>query len=682
MKISYNWLSELVDIKLTPRELAHRMTMVGLAVDSVEESGSDRILDFDLTSNRPDALCHLGVAREVALVCNTTVKYPAPEIKETSIAAEDAASIEIHDPELCPRYAGRVVRGVKVGPSPAWLVEKLESVGQRSVNNIADITNFVMFEMGQPTHAFDLNLLHGRKIIVRRAWEGEEIKTLDGFTHKLETDMLMIADADRAVAVAGVMGGEETEINADTTDVLIESAYFNPASVRRTARLLGLDTEASYRFARGADPEAQARAADRVAQLVAEIAGGEILKGVIDVHPRKIQHEPVKLREHRIEKLTGLKIEIERAAEILRSLSFRVELLKNERELLAVSPSFRVDISREEDIVEEVVRHAGYENIETTLPVWGGLGSYLPNEDRRRRARRVLMDMGFNEAISFSFVNRERDQIFRARDKFTSVLSNPIDVNASEMRMSLVTGLLDSLQSNFNHGNRDVKLFEIGKVFEAASEGGRPEEHERLGLVLSGTLTPDNWRGNRPVDFYDLKGAIEAVCAGLNVSGFTIERAGVEYLHPGQSAALIKDGLEIAKIGRLHPRVASIYKFRQPVYIGEIDLEKLLELPADEVRYSALPRLPSVSRDVSALVNESVMWGDIERSIAELGIREIVEIRIFDTYKGKEMMEGMRSIAFRITYRGDGRTLIDEEVNAIHDRVRDMLEKKFGAQLR
>jgi phenylalanyl-tRNA synthetase beta chain len=248
--------------------------------------------------------------------------------------------------------------------------------------------------------------------------------------------------------------------------------------------------------------------------------------------------------------------------------------------------------------------------------------------------------------------------------------------------MSLVTGLLDSLQSNFNHGNRDVKLFEIGKIFEAASEGRRPEEHERLGLVMSGTVTPDNWRGNRTIDFYDLKGAIEAVCAGLNVSGFTIERAGVEYLHPGQSAALIKDGLEIAKIGRLHPRVASIYKFRQPVYIGEIDLEKLLELPADEVRYSALPRLPSVSRDVSALVNESVMWGDIERAIAELGIREIVEVRIFDTYKGKEIVEGMRSIAFRITYRGDGRTLVDEEVNALHDRIRDMLEKRFGVQLR
>lgn len=682
MKISYKWLGELVDLNLTPQELAHRMTMVGLAVESVEEAGDDHILDFDLTSNRPDALCHLGVAREAALVCNTTVKNPAVEINEVGTAVEEFASIEIHDSQLCPRYAGRVVRGVKVGPSPAWLVEKLESVGQRSVNNIADITNYVMFEMGQPTHAFDLNLLHGRKIIVRRAWEGEEIKTLDGFTHKLQNDMLMIADRDRAVAVAGVMGGEETEINASTTDVLIESAYFNPLSVRKTARLLGLDTEASYRFARGADPEAQARAADRVAALVAEIAGGEILRGVIDVHPVVLRREPVTLREHRIEKLTGLAVEIERAAEILRALQFEVELLRNERWLVAIAPSFRIDISREEDLVEEVARHAGYENIETTLPAWGGLGSYLPNEDRRRRARRVLMDMGFNEAISFSFVNAERDQIFRPTGKTTSVLMNPIDVNASEMRMSLVTGLLDSLQSNFNHGNRDVKLFEIGKVFESLDGAERPEEHERLGLVMSGSLAPDEWRANRQIDFYDLKGAVEAVFAGLNLSGFTIERSGVEYLHPGQSAALIRDGQELARIGRLHPKVASVYKFRQPVYVGEIDLEKMLELPADEVRYSALPRLPSVSRDVSALVSEEALWGDIERAISELGIREIVEVRIFDTYKGKEIAEGMRSIAFRITYRGDGRTLKDEEVNALHDRVREMLEKRFGAQLR
>jgi phenylalanyl-tRNA synthetase beta chain len=680
MKISYKWLTELTEINLSPRQLAERMTMAGLAVDSIEEVGDDHIFDFDLTSNRPDALSHFGVAREAALVCGSAFHRPEIKLDESDEEAASIASIEIADSDLCARYAGRVVRGVKVGPSPKWLVERLEALGQRSVNNIADITNYVMFEMGQPTHAFDLNLLHGRKIIVRRAREGERLKTLDGVERDLTTEMLMIADADRAVAVAGVMGGEDTEINLRTTDVLIESAYFDPISNRHTSRALGLDTEASQRFSRGADPEAQAQAADRVAGLVAEIAGGRILRGVIDVHPVKIQRKRVSLRESRIERLTGLRVEIEKAADILRALEFEVEV-HEDRRLTAVAPSFRIDISREEDLVEEVARHTGYDLVATTLPAWGGAGNYLPGEQNRRRARRILMDLGFNEAISFSFVNGERDQIFKS-SKATSTLTNPIDANAAEMRASLLTGLLDSLQTNFNHGTRDVKLFEVGKVFESESADERPREREKLSLVLTGSIAPDDWRTNRQIDFYDLKGAIESLLAGLNLSGFTIERGGVEYLHPGQSAALIRDGHEIARFGRLHPRVAALYKFRQPVYVGEIDFETLLDLPPDPVRYSALPRLPASSRDVSALLAETVLWGDIERAIADLGINEIVSVKLFDTYKGKDMPEGMRSLAFRITYRGDGRTLTDEEIIPMHERVREMIEQKFGAQLR
>jgi phenylalanyl-tRNA synthetase beta chain len=681
MKISYKWLTEIAEINVSPRALAERMTMVGLAVDSIEEAGDDYIFDFDLTSNRPDALSHFGVAREAALVCGGAFRRPEIKLDESDEAADSAASIEIVDSDLCARYAGRVVRGVKVGPSPAWLVERLESIGQRSVNNIADITNLVMFEMGQPTHAFDLDLLHGRKIIVRRARTGERLKTLDGVERDLTTDMLMIADADRVVAVAGVMGGEETEINLETADVLIESAYFDPLSVRHTSRALGLDTEASYRFSRGADPEAQARAADRVAQLVAEIAGGKILRGVIDIHPVKAERKRVSLRESRIERLTGLKVEIEKAADILRALEFEVEVHTEEKRLAALAPSFRTDISREEDLVEEVARHTGYDRVATTLPAWGGAGNYLPGEQSRRRARRILMDLGFNEAISFSFVSGERDQIFRS-SKATATLTNPIDANAAEMRASLLTGLLDSLQINFNHGTRDVKLFEVGKVFESESAEERPREREKLSLVLTGSIAPDDWRTDRQIDFYDLKGAIESLLAGLNLSGFTIERGGVEYLHPGQSAALIRDGQEIARFGRLHPRVAALYKFRQPVYVGEIDFETLLDLPPDPVRYSALPRLPSSSRDVSALVAEAVQWGDIERAIADLGIKEIVSVKLFDTYKGKDMPEGMRSLAFRVTYRGDGRTLTDEEIIPMHERVREMIGEKFGAQLR
>jgi phenylalanyl-tRNA synthetase beta chain len=681
MKISYNWLNELVALTLSPVELREALTMAGLAVEGVEEVGDDHILDLDLTSNRPDALSHLGVAREAAIVCGTALKPQNITLNESDELAESVASIEIHDADLCPRYAARIVRGVKVGPSPEWLVKRLESIGQRSVNNIADITNYVMFEMGQPTHAFDLNLLHDRRIIVRRPHAGEQLTTLDGTKRELAPNHLLIADADHAVAIAGVMGGEETEINEQTTDVLIESAYFNSASVRATARALGMDTEASYRFARGVDHDAQVRAADRVAQLIQEIAGGTVLKGAIDVYPSRITRNSVTLREARVEKLTGLKVEIEKAAEILRSLGFEVELAAGEKQLRATAPSFRVDISREEDLVEEVARHVGYNLVATTLPAWSGLGRYLPGDDRRRNVRRTLATLGFDEAYTFSFVNGERDQLFRQSEKQAAVLSNPIDVNQSEMRSSLMTGLLESLQHNFNQGRKDVKLFELGRVFKA-SENKRPNERELLSLVLSGEVATDNWRGARQVDFYDLAGAIESVVSSLSISGFTIERASVEYLHPGQSAALSRDGVEVARYGRLHPRIASLYKFRQPVYIGEIEFEKLLEIPADEVRYSALPRLPASSRDVSALVPDTAMWGDIEKAIRELGISEIVEVRVFDMYKGKEVPEGMRSLAFRVTYRGKGRTLTDEEVAAMHGRVRQLLESRFGAQLR
>lgn len=685
MKISYNWLKELVDVPLSARELAERLTMVGLAVETIETHGDDFVLEVDLTSNRPDALCHLGVAREAALVCNTALKPLAAEIQESDEPVEAVASIEILDPDLCPRYVARVVKGVKVAPSPAWLVKRLEAVGQRPVNNIADISNYVMFEMGQPTHAFDLHRLGG-KIVVRRAVAGEKMKTLDGVEREFTADMCLIADATRAVAIGGVMGGEETEISDQTTDVLIESAYFTPASVRATARALGMNTEASYRFERGADFDGQRRAADRVAQLIAEIAGGEVLKGVLDVYPRRVEREPVPLREARIERLTGVRVELERAAEILKGLGFSVAPFADNRELLAVAPSYRVDVSREEDLVEEVVRHVGYEQIATTLPQWGGSGSYLPGDRRRREVRQTLVDCGFSEAISFSFVNGERDAMFRAAGVSTPVLANPIDVNEDVMRATLLTGLLAAVQRNFHHGRRDVKLFELGRVFQSAAAGERPDErpHERevLGVVMSGSLLPEGWRNNRQIDFYDLKGVLEAVFASLRVYGFTIARAGVEYLHPGQSAVWRRGDFEVARGGRLHPRIASLYKFRQPVFVAEVEFGSLLESEPQTVNYRPLPRFPGASRDISALLPDEFSWGDIEAAIGALGIAELVSVTLFDMYKGKEMAEGVRSLAFRVSYRSDERTLTDEEVAERHERVRALMRDEFRAQMR
>jgi phenylalanyl-tRNA synthetase beta chain len=683
MKISYNWLQELVPITLSPSELAERLTMAGLAVDSIERVAGDHILDFDILSNRPDALSHLGVAREAALVCGTDLRREAVKLEETGEQVQGVASVEILDPDLCPRYAARLVREVKVGPSPRWLAERLESIGQRSVNNVADITNLVMFEMGQPIHAFDFDLLKRHRIVVRRARSGEQITTLDGFDRELSTEMLVIADAEHAVAVAGVMGGEESEISPGTTNVLIESAYFNPASVRSTARALELDTEASYRFARGVDYDGQVRAADRAAAMIREIAGGQVLRGVIDVYPAPITRDPVPLRVSRVTHLTGLPMTVDRAAKILKGLEFRVEIVERDGGLLnAIVPSFRIDVSREIDLVEEVARHTGYDLIDVTLPAWTGSGSYLPGENGRREIRRALSAVGFNEAVSFSFVNGGRDNLFRERDGRSIALANPIDVDENEMRSSLLTGLLEALQRNINQDRRDVKLFEMGRAFKQPHDKLRPDETEFLALVLSGASWEDDWRYRRPIDFYDMKGAVQTVLGVLNLTGFTIERAGVEYLHPGQSAAVVRDGLVLARFGRLHPRVESLYKFRQAVFVAEIELESLLQLGGSQVRYSALPKLPAASRDVSALLADSVSWGEVEAAIAGLAIKEIVSLKVFDVYRGKGIPEGVRSVSFRVTYRGSDQTLSDEDVAPLQERVREIMQRRFGAQFR
>ncbi|MGH9827163.1 MAG: phenylalanine--tRNA ligase subunit beta [Blastocatellia bacterium] len=465
MKVSYNWLKELVTITLSPTELAERLTMAGLAVDAVDRHADDHILDIDVLSNRPDELSHAGVAREAAVICGTEFRFPDSTVSETEESAESAAAIEILDPDLCPRYAARIIRGVKVGPSPKWLVDKLESIGQRSVNNIADITNYVMFETGQPTHAFDLNKLHGKKIIVRRARSGETIKTLDGFDRELSPDMLMICDADRPVAIGGVMGGEETEISSTTQDVLLESAYFNPASIRRTAQSLGMDTEASYRSARGVDYEGQARASDIAARRIQEVAGGRILKSVLDVCPKRIQRKAINLRLAQVKRLTGLNVGMDKAAAILTGLGFETQVGPDRTGLSAVPPSFRIDVSREIDLVEEVARHAGYDLIDTTLPSWSGTGAYLKDEPGRREARRALIGLGFNEAVSFSFINGERDRLFQDGERPHLVLTNPMDISEGHMRSGLLAGLVEAVRRNFNQGERDLKLFDIGRVF-------------------------------------------------------------------------------------------------------------------------------------------------------------------------------------------------------------------------
>lgn len=695
MNISYNWLRELSGTTLEPRALAERLTMIGLAVESVHGSGDDHLLDIDLTSNRPDCLSHLGVAREVAVIEGTQLREPDTAIAKVAGRAEDFTAVEIADADLCPRYAARVVRGVNIKPSPAWLASRLEAIGQRPINNVADITNYVLHEMGQPLHAFDLAKLAGRRIVVRRASAGEKLQTLDGVLRSLDEEMLVIADVARAVALAGVMGGLDSEINNATTDVLIESAYFNPSSVRRTARLLGMHTEASHRFERGADYANVLKAQERCVALICELAGGLATLNAIDVYPHPIQQPIVSLRPERVAALTGLNVPAPEIKRILAALGF-IETTPDETDasISVIAPTWRVDIEIEEDLVEEVARHAGFEKIETKLPPSSIAGEYQPGEVLKRSLRRALTASGYDEAINFSFIDASHDGRFelvptlaanRNAEESLVTLSNSIIEGATRMRPTLLPGLLGALRHNLNHGTRDVRLFETGRIFAAEAERGQlPLEREALALIQTGGAREANRaEAARELDFYDAKGALEAAVEAMNLAPLRFETARARHLSEGQSAAIsLEGGGHIGSIGRLAQSIAAEYKFRQPVYVAEIDLTALLSAAGEKVVYTPLARYPSVTRDVSLLVSRRHTFADVMRAIREQQVEDCREAQLVGVYEGANLPEGMRSLTLRLEYRADERTLRDEEVDLMHGRIVAALEEKFDAKLR
>ena len=590
MFISYNWLKELTGTKLSPDEIRDRLTNVGLAVDAVEARGDDSVIDVEVPSNRGDCLSHVGIARELAVIEKSQVQSPRSKVQSTSGKASDFASVEIRDPDLCPRYTARIVRGVKIGPSPEWLAKKLEAIGQRPINNVADITNYVLHELGQPLHAFDLARLAEKSIIVRRAAAGEMLTTLDGVERKLDPEMLVIADANRGVAVGGVMGGQDSEISNATTDVLIESAYFNPSSVRRTAKLLGLHTEASHRFERGTDPEGVLLALNRCVALICELAGGVATEDAIDVYPNPAQTRSANLRPEKVEAITSLRVEENEMKRILTGLGFNLRA-EHHPALTFDVPSWRHDVAIEEDLVEEVARHTGYDNIETALPPASFAGEYHASEKRKRALRLALKGRGFNEAISFSFIELTSDfepiPAFANRDHLVT-LTNPIIEEASRMRQTLLPGLLNALRHNLNHGMRDICLFETGRVFVAsADESQLPDEREALALVATGgILEADRADAVRDLDFFDLKGALESALEAMNLPPALFSLANAKHLRPGQSAAIHANGAAVGSIGRLTEAASANYKFRQSVYVAELDLTALLEMDEQPVLYS------------------------------------------------------------------------------------------------
>jgi len=689
MEISYNWLRDLVDTKLSHQELKDKLTSVGLAVEGVHANGDDFVFDIDLTSNRGDCLSHIGVAREIAAIEKTQVSSPKSQVINTEGKASDFTGVKIEDPDLCWRYAGRVVRGVKVGPSPEWLVKRLEAVGERSINNIADITNYVMHETGQPLHAFDLAKLKENRIVVRRARAGETLTTLDGVERKFDEEMLLICDADKPVAIGGVMGGEESGISDETQDVFIESAFFSRSSVRRTSKLLGLATEASYRFERGTDIEGVVHAQSRCIELICELAGGTTTEDTVDVYPTK--REPIEIvpRLNRVKSLTGLNVEFSEAVSILHSLGFKE---KDSTVYTFIVPSWRHDIEREEDLIEEIARHYGYDKIPYELPPSVSAGEYQPTENKRKALRGSLSLSGFDEAISYSFIDTAHDDKFETIPNFVHeqeerfvTLQDSIIEGATRMRPTLLAGLLSAVRHNINHGIRDVRLFELGKLFAAPVDvNDLPDEREAFAIVITGGATEENKSGTvRELDFYDLKGAFETAVSAMHKAPLQYESTSAKHLREGQAAVVkTEDGKPIGKMGRLSDEIAESYKFRQPVYVCEVDLNALFNAKEQPAVYTPLARYPSATRDASLLVSRRVTFAELLETVKEQNVAGCKRTSLVDVYEGKGIADDKRSITLRFEYRSDERTLRDEEVDAMHSQIIGALNQTFGAEQR
>ncbi|RKY00673.1 phenylalanine--tRNA ligase subunit beta, partial [Candidatus Poribacteria bacterium] len=568
------------------------------------------VLDLDLTPNRPDCLGVYGVAREISAITGNQLKPLKISFEEGETPVEEMTSVTIEAPDLCPRYTARVILGVKVGPSPYWMKRRLEAVGLRPINNVVDVTNYVLMELGHPLHAFDYDKLAEGRIIVRRARDGERIVTLDGVERELRGDMLVIADPEKAVAIAGIIGGEETEVTEGTVNVLLESAYFNPISIRRTSKALGLTTEASYRFERGADVEGAALASARAAQLIQMLAGGTICKGMFDAYPEKIERARIRFRPERCNFLLGTEIEPSEMEGIFRRLGFGVE--HNPDGTMTVDvPTFRPDVTREVDLIEEVARIYGYDRIPASLPKGEVPEPEINLRERLREiARDVMTGAGLSEAINFSFYNPKWfDMLGLGEDdprRRTIKLRNPLSEEQSVMRTTLVPSLIENVARNVRHQTRDVKLFELARTFWVNPDDpqGLPIEREMLGGVLSGSVSTGVWCDReREPDFFDVKGIVEELLERFGITDFRFIRSNEPFLHPGRSADLIRAGRKLGFLGEVHPDVLERWEIPQRVYLFELDFDVLVEAANLDRAFKPIPQYPKIRRDIAVLVD-------------------------------------------------------------------------------
>jgi len=650
----------------------------------------DVVFELGLTPNRPDCLSVVGVAREVAAMCGNPLRLPDVQLIESGERADRKSSVRIDDADLCPRYAARLIEGVKIGPSPDWLAARVEAVGMRSINNVVDVTNFVMMELGHPLHAFDFNRLREGRIVVRRADDGENFTTLDGQARQLQADDLVICDGVGPVALAGIMGGQNSEVQPDTTEILLESAYFNPTTIRRTSKKLGLHTESSHRFERGADVDMVPLALDRATALIAELAGGTIAGGVLDAYPVTLTRRVVALSVERCGRLLGVDVGKAGISDVLGSIGLKTFPAEGDSDLLQVEiPNFRPDIEREVDLIEEVARLVGYDKIPVTMPTIRLECQRLPRHlVMEKTVRDLLVGEGFAEVVNYSFVSEKSlDRIRLAENdpRRSSVkVLNPLSEDQAVMRTTLVPGLLETAAGNLAYRNEDLALFELRPVFTPVQEEELPRETLRLTAMMCGRRDPEGWaQVSDDCDFYDLKGCVEHLLETLRISDVRWQAEGSDcFYHPGKSASIYKGDSLLGSLGELHPGLAQEFDLSRRVVLCDLALETIFELAGGFQGFVPLSRYPDIARDSAVLIDASIPVQDIFDAFHKVRIKDLENIVLFDVYRGQGIPDGKQSLAIRARYRALDRTLTDEVIQKQHAKLINILEKQFGAELR
>jgi len=688
MLLPVEWLKDFIEIKESPEEISDMLTMIGLEVEGGETSDGTTIFEVNITPNRPDCLSVIGIARELRAATGRALKFPDYHIQDDF---EGDFQVIIESP-LCSRYTGRIIKGIRTGESPDWIKKRLELSGIRPVNNIVDITNYVLMELGHPLHAFDLDKLRGKTIRVNTAGKPLQFKTLDNTERTIPQDGLLIRDAERPVAIAGIMGGLETEVSEETTNIFLESAYFKPESIRRTSRLLGLKTESSYRFERGTDVEGLSVALDRAAHLIKTLCEGDVSKK-IDVYPAKPGKAEIRLRYSRINRILGVNVPQQDTLKILDLLGFSIKST-SESEILLTVPSYRVDVQDETDLIEEVGRHYGYEKIPEQIPL-APVGPGSPDSLLRRmvqksginKTKETVRTSGFNETINFSFMNNRVLDMLNIPEtderRKTVTLINPLRKENPSLRTFLLPSLVENLIHNLNQGVRDIKIFEISRVFINKGEK-LPCEKPVLGAIYLYQHGQKLWEDRVEV-YYILKGIIEKIFQANLISPYTFTETTEPFLHPGKSADIYAGDKRTGYVGCLSPEIKKaldLKNIKSDVGVFELDLANLTIQTGRKITYTALPRFPYTQRDISLLVDSTITSEEILALIRSFPSELIEDSWVFDLYQGKNIPAGKRSLGFTIQYRAKDRTLTDEEVDSLHQDIITYLIKKTGGQLR